>query len=142
MRLECRLAVFVMAQIREELVDGLGKLSVLLVGVELLTDELELIGNAVSVTTVTTAKELVALVVDLVPFFSRAILKDIALLLKAFVDVLVQVPEPALEFRVIISVPVNLVDGVDEVISRGAVGKALEEGLDVCQPVFIFIFEA
>src|SRR5690242_1583950 len=74
MRLKCGLAILVVAEIKEKLVDRLGELPVLRVGIELLTDEFELISNAISVATVAVAQKVMSLVVDLVPLLGRTIL--------------------------------------------------------------------
>lgn len=138
MGLEGGLAVLIVAKIKEELVDRLSELPVLLVGIELLADELELVRNAVGVAAVTTAQELVTLVVDLVPLLGGTILQDVTLLLQALADVLVEVPEPALELGILIGILVDLVDRIDKVVGGGAVGEALEECLDVGQPMLVF----
>jgi hypothetical protein len=69
-RLEGRLAVLVVSEVKEELVDRLSKGLVLGVGIELLSDELELVRNAISVATVAATEQAVTLVVDAVPLLS------------------------------------------------------------------------
>jgi hypothetical protein len=46
--------------------------------------------------------------------------------------------EPVLEFRVVVGILVNLVDGINQVVRGSAVGKSLEQSLDIGQPMNIF----
>jgi hypothetical protein len=132
-RLERSLAILVSAEVVEQLVHGIGEGLVLRIRVELLANELELVGDTVSVSTVTTSEEIVALVVNTVPLFVGGIFKDIALLLENFANVAIKALEPVLEFRVAVSVGVDLVNRVNEVVEGSAVREALKEGLDICQ---------
>jgi hypothetical protein len=115
-RLEDSLAILVLTEITEQLVDRLGELLVLRVSIKLLADELEFISNAVSMASVTAAEEVVAIVVELVPLSVEAVLKDKALLLKGLANEVVDTCEPVLELRIIVGVLVNLVDGLNQVI--------------------------
>lgn len=136
-RLEDGLAVLVVTEVVEKLVDGLGELLVLWVGIKLLADELELISNAVSVATVAAAQEVVAVVVELVPLVVAAVLEDEALLLESLANEVVDALEPVAELWVLVGVLVNLVDGLNEVIEGGVVGETLEKCLDVGQPLVL-----
>jgi len=51
------------------------------------------------------------------------------LLLEAAADECIEFSEEALEFRVLVGVSVDLVDGIEEVIERGVVGESLQKGL-------------
>lgn len=128
-RLECRLAVLIVAKLVEKSLHGLTKLLVLWILIKLITDEFEFIDHAVGVVTVTIAEEEAAFVVQLVPLLSSRVLQNEALLLKGFTDILVDVAEPALEFGVFVGITVHNVDGFNQIISRSRVGEALEECL-------------
>lgn len=51
------------------------------------------------------------------------------MLLEAAADKCIEFSEEALEFRVLVGVSVDLVDGIEEVIERGVVGESLQKGL-------------
>lgn len=67
--------------------------------------------------------------VKLVPLLIRLVLENVALLLEAAADECIEFPEEALEFRVLVGVSVDLVDGIEEVVERGVVGETLQKGL-------------
>jgi hypothetical protein len=46
----------------------------------------------------------------------------------------VDASEPVLQLGVLVSVLVDLVDGLDKVVERGVVSEALEQSLEVGQP--------
>jgi hypothetical protein len=94
MGLESGLAVLVSAKIVKQPVHRIGKGLVLRVRIELLADVLELVGNAISVSTVAATKEIVALVVDTVPLLVGGILQNVSLLLENLADVRIKVLEP------------------------------------------------
>lgn len=133
MWLEGGLAIIISAQVLEQLVHGGSESLVLRVSVELLAQELELVNDAVGVVLVAVAEEEVAVVVQAVPLLGRLVLENVALLLKALAEELIGILEEALELWVAIGIGVDLVDGVDEVVERGAIGKAFQESLEVCQ---------
>jgi hypothetical protein len=115
-RLEGRLAVLIVAKVVEELVHRLGEGFVLRVLVELLANELELVDDSVGVIPVAVTEQELAVVVKLVPLGVGVILEDVALLLQAAANELVHVGEPALQLGILLSIAVDLVDGVGEVI--------------------------
>ncbi len=129
--LEGWLSVLVVTKVVEHLLARVAELSVQLILVELVVEELELINNAISVVAVTIAKEELAVVVNVVPLIGGSILEDVALLLQALADVSVGLLEPILELWVAIGVPVELVDGSKEVIKGGVVGEALNQRLEI-----------
>lgn len=141
MRLELSLSVLVLTKVEEELLNSIAEGNVLLVLVELVNVEFELIGNSVGVVAVAVAEEELALVVELVPLLSGLVLKNVALLLETLANVLVHVSEPTLELRVVVSIAVDDVDRVEHVVEGGAVGEALDEGLEVCQHLLIVLCE-
>ncbi|KNB10096.1 hypothetical protein FOXG_20303 [Fusarium oxysporum f. sp. lycopersici 4287] len=131
MRLEDRLAILVVAKVLEQLLERLGKSMVLRVLVELVGKELDLIDNTVGVTAVFVAEEVSSLVVELIPLTSGLILEDVTLLKEASADVRVHSLEPVLELTVVISVAVNLADGLPKILSGGAVGESLNDSAEV-----------
>lgn len=141
MRLELSLSVLVLTEVEEELLDSIAEGNVLLVLVELINVEFELVGNSVGVVAVAVAEKELALVVELVPLLGGLVLKDVALLLETLANVLVHVGEPTLELRVVVSIAVDDVDRVEHVVEGGAIGEALDEGLEVCQHLLIVLFE-
>jgi len=141
MRLELSLAVLILTEVEEELLDSITEGDVLSVLVELIDVELELIGNSVGVVAVAVTEEELALVVELVPLLGGRVLEDVALLLEALADVLVHVSEPALKLGITVGIAVDDVDGVEHVVQRGAVGEALDESLEVGQHVLVIHLE-
>lgn len=131
--LEGRPATLIGSKVLEELLDGVAEALVQRVLVELAPEELDLIGNAVGVVAVTLAEEVVPTVVDLVPLLRSAILHDEALLLETFSDIVVQMLEPRPQVRVLVGVPVDGVDRLDEIIGRGTVSETLNQQLESCQ---------
>src|ERR1700712_4015041 len=117
MRLERSLAALVVTKIEEQLLHSGGESLILWVIVELITDELEFIGNAIGVATIFVTEKEVALVIERVPCISGGILHNVPLLLEAAADISIHVFEPSLQLRVGIGIAIYLVDGVDEVIS-------------------------
>lgn len=67
--------------------------------------------------------------VKLVPLLIRLVLENVALLLEAAADECIEFSEEALEFRILVGVSVDLVDGIEEVVERGVVGESLQKGL-------------
>jgi hypothetical protein len=126
MWLERSLAVLVSTEIVEQPVHGIGKGLVLRVSVELLANEFELVGDAVSVSAVAASQEIVTLIVDTVPLFGRGILEDVTLSLEDCADVRIEALEPVLKFRIAVSIGVDLVDRVDEVVEGSTVREALK----------------
>jgi hypothetical protein len=98
--------------------------------VKLLPKEFEFIGNTVSVTAITMSKQVMAVVVDLVPLFVGGIIHNEALLFQTLPNVAIKLLEPILQFRVAISIPVQLIDRVDEIVERGAIRKSLQQSLE------------
>jgi len=139
--LEHSLAVLILTKVKEELVDRLSELLVLRVSVELLANEFELVGDAVSVSTVAATKEAVTIIVDLVPLLVATVFEDEALLLESLADELVDASEPVPELWILVGVLVDLVDGLNQVIERGVVCETLKKSLHVGQP-FVFREEA
>lgn len=116
MRLEGWLSVLVVSKITEELVHRIGKSLVMGVRVELITQELGLISNAVGVAAVTMTEEEVASVIEVIPLLIGTISRNVALLLKAFADVPVRILEPILQLRISIGIAVDGIDGIPEVV--------------------------
>ena len=133
MSLELGLAVLIVAKVHKELVHGIGEGAVLWVFVKLVGQKLGLVDNAVGVVPVALPKEEVALVVDLVPLVVGLVLHNIALLLQALADEGVEVFEPATEFRILVSITVDLVDRIKPVVARSAVRETLNEDLQIGQ---------
>lgn len=131
------LALLVLTKIKEQFAHGLAKLLVLSILVELVANELELIGDAVGVATVLLAQKVIALVVKLVPFLVGSVLHDVSLLLKTLPNVSVHLLEPVLELWVLVSIAIDGVDGVEEVVERSAICEALNQRLERCQYMFV-----
>lgn len=131
--LELRLAIFVLAQIREELVHGLCELLVERIIVKLVAEELDLIEKSVAVVLVAITEEEVALVVQFVPLFSGLIFHDETLLLQALANVGVEVFKEPSELWVLVGITVDGIDSVKQVIHGGVVGETFEDNLQVCQ---------
>jgi hypothetical protein len=100
-----------------------------------MAEKLDFVKDAVSMATVFVAKEEVALVVERVPaegksglqtcsyvyqsdipLIGGSILHNIALLLEALANVRVNLLEPAFKFRISVSITINLIDRIKEVI--------------------------
>lgn len=79
--------------------------------------------------TILLPKEVIAPVVELIPLLVRGILHDEALLLQALADVCVHILEPLAQLRILISIPVDLVYGFEEVVKGGVVGEAFDQSL-------------
>ena len=75
MWLESWLAVFVIAKVMEQLLHGIAESLVLWVSIKLVADELDFVKDAVGVTAVFVAEEIVALVVKRVPTEGQSILQ-------------------------------------------------------------------
>jgi hypothetical protein len=99
--------------------DGYGESLVLLVLVELITKELELVQNAVSMVAVAFTEQKMSSVIQSVPLVGRLVLEDISLLLQAAAHVLVNRLEPVLELWVSVSISIDVVDGLEKIIGAG-----------------------
>ena len=139
MWLEGRLAVLIVSKILEELVEGLGEALVLWVLIELISQELDLIHNAISVVAVTITEKEVATIVQIIPLVRGTILHDVSLLLQDLADVRVQVTEELLQLGILVGILVNGVERIEKVVGRGAVGKSFNERLERCQLMFVVI---
>lgn len=142
MRLECWLAILVIAKIIEQLLHRLSETLVLWVLVELVGKELDFIEDAVGMVSVTVSKEEVATVVQLVPLIGGSVFHNIALLLQALSDVRVNLLEPVLQLGILVRITVDLVKSIKQVISRSAIGKALNQCLERSKHGLIFIDKA
>jgi len=142
MRFECWLAILIVAEIEEEPLHGLTKGLVLWISIELVTQKLELVKDAVSVAAIFLTKEIVAMVVERIPLFGRSILHDESLLLKALANVSIDLLEPFLEFWILVGIAVNLIDSIKEIVKRGGIGKALDEGLQISLCIFYGVVTA
>lgn len=76
------------------------------------------------------AKQVVTVVIDLIPLLVGGIIHNEALLLEALPNIGIKLLEPILQFGVAIGIPIELIDRVDQIIERGAIGKPLQESLD------------
>jgi hypothetical protein len=119
MRLESNFAILASAKIMEQLLNGLGESLVLWVLVELISKELELVQNAVSMVAVAFAEEEMSSVIQSIPLVGRLVLEDISLLLQAAAHVLVNRLEPVLELWVLVSISIDVVDGLEKIIGAG-----------------------
>jgi hypothetical protein len=133
MRLEGRVALLVVAQLLEELLDRLSESLVLRIFIELLSEKLDLVQDTIGMGSVFISKQIVALIVESIPLIGCSILHDVALLLKSFADVCVKLLEPSLEFRVLVGIAVNLVEGIEEIVGAGSVCEAFNKRLKVGQ---------
>jgi hypothetical protein len=131
MRLEDRLAILVVTKILEQLLERLSKGVVLSVLVELVGKELDLIDDTVGVASVLVTEEVSALIVQLIPLASGLLLKDVTLLKEASTDVRVHGLEPVLELAVVISIAVDLADGLPEILGGSTVGETLKDGAEI-----------
>ena len=80
-----------------------------------------------------------ALVVKAVPFLVGLVLEDVSLLLQTLANEFVRVLEPAAKLRVLIGIAINLVEGVEEIVSARRIGKPFDECLNLCQCCFVVI---
>ena len=70
------------------------------------------------------------MVVKAAPLLARLLFHDVTLFLQAVSDILVDGLEPTAQLRVVISILVDGVDRIPQVVSRCAVGEALNKGLN------------
>jgi hypothetical protein len=129
MWLECWLAILVIAKVSEQLVDRFSEALVLSIGIKLIGQKLDLVDNAVCMVAIAISKKEISAVIELVPFISGTIFHNVTLLLKALPHVGIDLLEPGFQLGVFISIAVNVVDSVEEVIGRSAIGKSLNECL-------------
>ena len=137
MRLERSIAVLIIAEIQEKLLNSITKSLVLRVLVELVGKEFKLIKDTVGMVPVALSEEEMTLIIQLVPLVGGTILKDVTLLLESLADEFVHRFEPVLELGVAISISINLVQCVKEIIRAGRIGETFDEGLEFCQRCFI-----
>jgi hypothetical protein len=133
MGLEGCLATLVIAQIQEQLLNGVAKSPVLSIFIELVAKELDLVENTVGVGSVLLAEKMIALVVECIPLISSSILEDEALLRETLADVSIDLLEPVLELRVLVGVAVDLVEGIEKVIGASSVRETFNQCLEVGQ---------
>lgn len=127
--LECRLAVFVVSKVIEQLLNGLAEALIVLVCRKLFAQELEFISNTIGVITVAVAKQEIAVIVQAIVLLSRLMAHDITLFFETGADVVVDGTEPILELRVIISITVDIVDRIEQVLSASVVRETLKNNL-------------
>jgi hypothetical protein len=133
MLLEHGFPVLIVTKVKEQLLYCLTKGLVLGIFVELVAHELELVDDSVGVVAVTLAEKVSAVVVELIPLFVGGILHNEALFLEAFANVFVDALEPFLEFGVFLGVTVDVVDRLEEVVSRRAVRESFDQSLELSQ---------
>jgi hypothetical protein len=131
--LEGRIAFLIISQIQKQLLNCVAESLVLSIFIELGAKELDLIENAVGVGSVLLAEKMIALVVKGVPLLVSSILEDEALLLETLANIGIDLLKPALQLRVLVSIAVDLVEGVEKVVGAGSVGETFDQGLKVRQ---------
>lgn len=109
-RLEGRLSILILTQVKEQLLHGIGETLVLGILVELISHELQFINEVIGMVTVSLSEQELSLIVELVPFSVGLVLQNVTLFSKTSASVFVEMSEPALEFRVSISITVELVE--------------------------------
>lgn len=92
---------------------------------------LDLVEERLAVIGVLVLPELVALLAERAGLAVALLLHDEAGLLERLADKAVELAEPAPQRRVVLRVDVDLVDGVEDGLHRGAVGEALEQGAEL-----------
>lgn len=113
MRLELNVTTTVVAQCFEELLAGFCKSLVLFIVVKLVSEEFNLINDAISMRSVAISEKKVASVVKFVPVLSGAVFQNITLLLETLANEGVHLLEPFLQLWICISISVDSVDGID-----------------------------
>ena len=119
---------------------------ILWVSIKLVANEFDFVKNAVGVATIFVAEEIVAMVIKCVPtkgqsmityfkydipLIGRSILHNIALLLEALANVCVNLLEPVFQLRILVSIAINLVDGIEEGIEGSGIGETLDDCLEI-----------
>jgi len=127
--LERRPAVFVVSKVIEQLLHGSPEALVVWVCCKLITQESEFIGDTICVVTVAVAKQEIAVIIQAIVLLGRLMAHDITLLFETGTDVVVDGPEPILELRVIISITVDIVDGIEQVLSTSVIRETLKNNL-------------
>ncbi len=133
MLLEHRLAILVIAKVKEQLLNGQAERLVLRILVKLVTQELDLIDDAVRMITVTLTKQIPAMIIEFIPLILSSILHDEALFLEALAYVCINALEPFPKFGILIGITIDVVDGFEEVVSRSAVRESFDECLELSQ---------
>ena len=87
MLLESWLALFILAEMLEELLQRLGERFVLGILIKLLSDEFDLVDNAVGMGAVAFTQQVAALVVELLPLLIGSVLQNEALFSEAFSNI-------------------------------------------------------
>jgi hypothetical protein len=131
--LERWLAILIIAKASEQLVDGISKTLVLNILIKLISEEFDFVDDAVGMVAIAITKKEVSAVIELIPLISGTIFHDVALLLKAFPDIGINLLEPGLQLGVFIGITINVVNGVEEIIGRSAIGESLDECLEISQ---------
>ena len=135
--LEYRLSILIITEILEEFLHCLGERFVLWILVELISKEFSLINDAVRVVSVSFAKEILSLVIQLIAFLVGLVLKDVALLFQTFADVLVYGLEPILQIWITVGINGDVLDGFKEIFGAGRVGKTFDQSLEFGQRFFV-----
>ena len=94
--------------------------------------EFDLVKDVISVVSVTVTEEELTLIVKLIPFLGSLVSEDETLLSQTFTDVYVDALEPVLELWILISITVDLVERVEQVVKGSEVGESLNKSLELC----------
>jgi hypothetical protein len=98
--------------------------------IELVCQELDLVNDAVGVSPVSVAEEIVAVVIQMAPLLVALVFHDIALLLKTLANVRVHGLEPVSQLGILIGILIELIDRGPQIIRRCTIGESLDEGLE------------
>lgn len=141
MGLESCLAVLIVSQVEEQLLDSLAERFVLWVSIELIAKEFEFVQDAIGVVAITITEEELSLIVKSIPLFRGRVLENVTLLLEATTCELVNRLEPVLQFWVAVGISVDVVKRFEQVVSAGRVCKTLDESLEISQRFVIIAVE-
>jgi hypothetical protein len=131
MLLEGRLTTLVISKIEEELLETVAELLAEGVSSELVAEELDLIDKTVGVGSISLTEKEVSSVIESVTLIVGGVLENVSLLLEALANISVKVLEPLAELGIVIRILVDLIKSIEKIVRRSAVGKSLNQKLEV-----------
>jgi hypothetical protein len=109
--------------------------------IKLIAEEFDLVEDAISVNLILFSEKISAMIVESIKIIIRPWLNNITLFTKAATNIVVNVSKPLSKFLIVVSVTINLIQGVEEILRAGSISKSFEDSLKVRQCGFRFAVE-
>lgn len=131
MFLELDVAVLILTQVEEQFLDLVAESDVVGILGHVIEESVDFINDTIGVLLVAVIEEVLALLVDAVPFLGGFIFEDVSVFAETFANVSIETFPPVGEFGIIVGICDEVIDGIEDIVHGCAVSKVLEERLEL-----------